>query len=168
MLLYSCQLGLDGPVFLGVLVAEAEILQFLLHLVQSQSVGQRSIDVEGLAGNLVLLVGQLAAQGAHVVQTVRDLHQYHADVVAHGQQQFLERLGLRGCLVAEDAAGDFGQAVHNLGNLGTEDIADILYGIVGILYHVMQKGGADAGAAQTYLLAGNLRYGDGVHDIGLA
>ena len=76
------------------LVAEAQVLQFFFYLVQSQSVGQRGVDVQCFSGNLVLLVGQLTSQCAHVMQTVRNLDQYHPDVIAHGQQQFLERLGL--------------------------------------------------------------------------
>ena len=57
MFLHSCQLVLDSPVFLGVFVAEAQVLQLLFYLVQSQSVGQWGIDVQCLSGNLILFVG---------------------------------------------------------------------------------------------------------------
>ena len=77
-------------IFLGVFVTETEVFQFLLHLMQSQAVGQGGIDVKGFAGNLVLFVGQLAAQGAHIVQTVRNLDKDYADVITHRKQEFLE------------------------------------------------------------------------------
>ena len=155
-------------VFLRVLVAEAEVLELLLHLVQAEPVCQRSIDVERLARYLVLLAGQLAAQGAHVVQAVGNLDEDDAYVVAHGEQQLLEGLGLCRCLVAEDATRYLRHAVHNLCYLRTEDVGDVLHRIVRILHHIVQQRRADAGAAQAYLLAGNLRHGDGVHDVWLA
>ena len=77
-------------IFLGMFVTEAEVFQFLLYLVQSQAVGQRGIDVKGFAGNLVLFVGQLAAQGTHIVQTIRNLDKDYADVITHRKQEFLE------------------------------------------------------------------------------
>ena len=53
------ELLLDDVVFVGMLVLEAEILQLRLDLVQSEAVGQRCIDIQCLAGDLVLLVGWL-------------------------------------------------------------------------------------------------------------
>ena len=158
----------DGRIFLGMFIAEAQVLQLLLHLVEPQSVGKGRIDVERFAGYLVLLAGELAPQGAHVVQAVRNLDEDDTDVVAHGEKQFLERLCLCRCLVAEDASRNLGEAVHNLCHLLAEDVADVLGGIVGVLHHVVEQGGTDAGAAQPYLFACNLRHGDGVHDVGLA
>ena len=164
----SGQFALDLGIFLGVFVLEAEVLQFGLNAVQAQAVGQGSIDVEGFARNLVLLVGEHGAQCAHIVQAVGNLDEDDTDVVAHGQQQLFEILGLRRGTVAEDAAGDFGQSVHNLGNLVAEDVFDVLYGIVRILHHVVQQGGADGGRAQSDFIAHNFCHGDGVHDVWLA
>ena len=110
----------------------------------------------------------MAAKGSHVVQPVGYLDEYYPDVVAHGEQQFLERLCLCRSLVAEDSARNLGQSVHYLCYLGSEDIADVLYGVVGVLHHVVQQGGTDARAAKPYLLAGYLRHGYGVHDIWLS
>ena len=85
---------LDIVVLVGMLIFERKVFKFGLYLVQSESVGKRSIDVHGLAGYLVLLVGRLRSECAHVVQTVAYLNKYDADVVAHGEQEFLEVLGL--------------------------------------------------------------------------
>ena len=95
---------LDIVVLVGMLIFERKVFKFGLYLVQSESVGKRSIDVHGLAGYLVLLVGRLRSECAHVVQTVAYLNKYDADVVAHGEQEFLEVLGLCRSAVAEDAA----------------------------------------------------------------
>ena len=70
--------------------------------------------------------------------------------------------------VAEDAAGDFGQPVHNLGNFVSEDVLDVFHGIVRVLYHVVQQGGADGSGTQSDFVAHNLGYGNGVQDVWLA
>ena len=88
------ELVLDVVVFVRVLILERKVLQLGLDLVQTETVCQRSIDVHGLAGNLVLLVGRLRSECAHVVQTVAYLNKYDAYVVAHGEQELLEVLGL--------------------------------------------------------------------------
>ena len=64
---------------------EGEVLQFRLYLIETQTVGQRGIDVKRLAGNLVLLVGRLRLQRAHVVKAVANLDEDDADVLAHRQ-----------------------------------------------------------------------------------
>ena len=124
---------------------KAQVLQFALNLVQSQTISQRRIDVKGLAGNLVLFVGRLTLQGAHIVQTVADLDDNHTDIIAHGEKKFLEVLGLCRSLLAKDTTADLGQTIHNLCDLGTKDILDVLYGIVGIFYHIVQQGCTDTG-----------------------
>ena len=88
------QLLLDAGVGLGVLVLEAQVLKLGLDGKQAQTVSQRCVDIEGLAGNLVLLLRWHRLQRAHVVQAVGHLDQHHADVVAHRQQQLAEVLGL--------------------------------------------------------------------------
>ena len=88
------ELVLDVIVLVRVLILERKVLQFGLYLVQSETVCQRSIDVHGLAGNLILLVGRLRSESAHIVQTVAYFNKYDAYVVAHGEQELLEVLGL--------------------------------------------------------------------------
>ena len=146
----------------------AEVFELGLHPVESEAVGEGRIDIERFAGNLVLLVGGLALQGAHVVQAVTYLDEDDADVIAHGEEQLLEVLGLGRSLVAEDTSADLRQSVDNLRHLGAEDVLDILGGVVGIFHHVVQQGGTDTHRAEPHLLAGYLGHGDGVHDIGFA
>ena len=130
----------DEFALLGVLVAEAEVFQLFLNLIQSQAIGQRGVDVQRFAGYLVLFVGWLAAQRAHVVQAVGNLDEDDADVVAHGQEQFLQVLDLGRRFVAKDAARDFRQSIDNLCYLGTEDVLDVGNGVVGVLDNVVQQG----------------------------
>ena len=162
------QLRLDGRKVVGVLELEAEILEFRLDLVQSQAVSQWCVDIERLSRNLILLVGRLRVEGAHVVQTVADLNEDHADIVAHRQQQLFEVLCLCRGLLTEDTTRDLRQTVDDLCYLCAEDVLDILYGVVGILHHVVEQCRADTCRAESYLRTGNLRYGDGVHDVGFA
>ena len=76
------------------LIFEAEILEFGLYAAKSQTVCDRCVYVEGLAGNLVLLVYLHELERTHVVQAVGNLYEYYPDVLAHCEQQFLEVLGL--------------------------------------------------------------------------
>ena len=155
-------------VFFRMLVTEAQVFQFRLYLVQPQPVGKRCIDIQCFTGYLELLVGQHGTECAHIVQPVGYLYEDNADVVGHGKQQFLEVLCLRRGAVAEDAARNFGQSVNDLGDFGAEDVFDILDGVIGVFHHIVQQGGADGSRPQPYLIAHNLRYGDGVHDIRFA
>ena len=77
-----------------VLILEAQVLKLCLYGKQPQAVCKRSVYVERFAGYLVLLVGRHGVEGAHVVQTIGHLYEYHPDVVAHGEQQLSEILGL--------------------------------------------------------------------------
>ena len=101
------QLPFDGCKVIGMLELETEVLKFRLYLVQSQAVSQWCIDVERLTSDLILLVGRLRVEGAHVLQTVADLNEDHADIVAHRQQQLLEVLCLCRGLLTEDTTQIF-------------------------------------------------------------
>ena len=128
---------------------------------------ERRVDVLRLAGNLVLFLFWLCLECTHVVQSVGNLDEYYAYVVAHREQQFAEVLSLLGCFVAEHSAGDLCQSVHYLCNLRAEQVVDVLHRIIGILHHVVQQCSADGGAAQSDLAHHDLCHGERVHDIRL-
>ena len=77
-------------ILLWMVVAEAEVFEFGLDFVQAQSVGERCINIQGFARNLVLFVGWLRFQRAHVVQAVANLDKDNTDVIAHSEQQLFE------------------------------------------------------------------------------
>ena len=150
------------------LVFERQVLQFLLHLIQSKPIGQGSIYIERFSCYLILFCRQLAAQCTHIVQTVTDLYENDADVIAHSEEEFFECLRLSRGLVAEYSSAYLSDSIHYLRNLRSENILDIFYGVVRILYHIVQKGGADTSAAQTYLTANDLSNGQRMHNVRFA
>ena len=102
------------------------------------------------------------------MQPVGNLDEDYPDVVAHGQQQFLERLGLGRRLVAEDASRYFCKPVYDLGDFRTEDVGEIFHGVVCVFYYVVEQGGADGGRTQTDFAAYDLGYGQRMHDVRFA
>ena len=107
-------------------------------------------------------------EGAHIVQTVANLDEDNADVIAHGKQQFFEVFCLCRGFVAEDSTTDLGESINDLGYFGAKDICDVFYRIVCVFYHIMQQGCTDAGRAQSHFFASDLCHCDRVHDIWLA
>ena len=150
------------------LVLEGEVFKLCLDGKQPQAMGQRSIYVQSLAGNLVLLVGGHRAEGTHIVEAVGHLDEHHPYILAHGEQQLAEILGLRRRLVAEYTTGNLGETLHELGYLRAKLTGDVFHRIVGILDHIMEQRRAYRCRAEADLLAGNLGHGYGVHDIRLA
>ncbi len=71
-------------------------------------------------------------------------------------------------MVAKYTTADLGEAVHNHGDLRPEDVLQVLHRVVGVFHNVVEQGRTDARRAQPHLLAGYLRHGNGVHDVGLA
>jgi hypothetical protein len=85
----------DALAGLGVEFREGEILQLGLDVLHPDPLGQRGVDLHRLGGDPPALLRALdEAQRAHVVQAVGELHQQHADVVRHREQQLAEVLGL--------------------------------------------------------------------------
>ena len=120
------------------LILEAEILELHLDLVQTEPVGEGSIDVERLTGNLILLVGCHVLKGAHIVQAVGYLDEDDTDILRHGEEQLLEVFGLCRCLVAKDATRNLGEPIDNLCYFGAEEVGNVLYGILSVLNHIVQ------------------------------
>ena len=133
----------DILIFFRMLILEAKVFKFSLYLVESKTVGERSIYIHRFASNLVLLVRSLRSQSAHVVQTVANLNQYHSDIVAHSEQQLLEVFGLSRSLVSEYTTTNLGKSVYNHSYLRTEDILDVFYRVVGIFDNIMQECGTN-------------------------
>ena len=81
------------------------------------------------------------------MKPVRDFYEDNPNVIAHGQQQFLECLCLERSPLAEDASGYFGQSFNDVGDFFTKEITDIFVGIVCVFFNVMQECGTDGGGA---------------------
>ena len=101
------------------------------------------------------------------MQAVGDFDENDAHVVAHGEQKLLERLGLERGFVAEDAAGNLGESLDDIGYFRAKEICDVFVGIFRVLLYVVEESGADGGAAESDFLADDLGNGDGMQDVGL-
>ncbi len=87
-------------VFMRAAEAETEILKLGLDMVEAEAVGQRGIEIVGLAGDFHLLVGAHCREGAHVVEAVGELDERWAHVVLHRRQHLPEIIYLqRGVVV---------------------------------------------------------------------
>ena len=61
-------------IFMRTTVFERQVLKICLYVEESEAVGQRSVEIVRLAGDLHLLVGSHRCQRAHIVQAVGDLY----------------------------------------------------------------------------------------------
>ena len=160
------QLFDDLLVFFRMFIPEAQVFEFFLDFVKPEPVGQRGVNIERFARNLILFVGRLRTEGAHVVQAVGNLDEDDADVIAHGEQELFERLRLGGSLVAEDAARNLGQPVNNLRDFRAEDVGDVFHRVVGVFHHIVQERGANGRGTKPDFATHDLCHCDGVHDVG--
>ncbi|MND96866.1 hypothetical protein D3C80_891690 [compost metagenome] len=116
------QLG-DLLVLIGLQVAERQVLEFPLDVADAETMGQRRVDVEHLAGHPVALVVVGVLHRADRAGALGQLDQRHAHVVDHGHQHLAQVLDLR--LGAEDqrlarveAGADRRHAQHAFDQLG--------------------------------------------------
>ena len=79
---------------LGLEHLEGQVLELPLDLPDAQALGERRVDLGGLARDAQLLVDGQRAQRAHVVQPVGELDEDDADVLRHGQEHLADVLGL--------------------------------------------------------------------------
>ena len=158
---------LDLGVALGVQRLERQVLEFPLERVDTQTVGQRGVHLEGLAGLLHLLRLAHVLQGAHVVQAVGQLHQQHADVARHRHDELAVVLGLPLLLALEVDARELGDPLHQRGHLGPELLLHLLARGGGVLHRVVQQRGLDGLVVQTEPRT-DARAAERMGDVGLA
>ena len=112
---------------------------------EAETVGEGSVDIGGLRGDFQLLVLGHRVQGAHVVQTVAEFDEHHADVVRQRGDDLLEILCL--CALGTFHVGELGEAVHHAFHLFAEHLLDVVEGVFRVFHHVVQQGTNDRGAA---------------------
>src|SRR6185436_7395160 len=151
---------------LGLQVLEREVLELVLDLAHPQPPGQGRVDVHGLARDAhAALLGQVL-QGAHVVQAVGELHDDHAHVVDHGQEQLAEVLGLALLGGGEGDLADLGDALHDVEDVRPEVLLDLVRVRQGVLEHVVQEAYGHAGGVHAQL-GQDGRHLERVHQVGL-
>ncbi len=110
---------------------ERQVLQLPLDLPDPEPLGERGVDLEGLARDPELLLRRQAAQGPHVVEAVGELDEDDADVLGHRQEHLPDVLGLL-LLVAQRAEpGQLGDAVDEQGDLAPNrsSMSEVLYSV---------------------------------------
>ena len=121
-------------------VFEGQILQLAVGTIQTQSVGDGSVDLERLCGNALLCLRLHVGERAHVVRAVGQLHQDDAYIVGHGQQHLAEGLCLIFLAGAELELVELGQAVDQVCHMGTELFRELGLGDPRIFHGVMEQG----------------------------
>ncbi len=120
-------------------IAKSQFLQFLAHVLHTHAASQRRIDIHRFLGDPQTLVFAHDAERAHIVQTVGELDQKHADIFGNGQEKLAQVFGLHGLLGNEIQLLELGQAFDQLADLRPEKLIDLLAGGGGILDRVVQK-----------------------------
>src|SRR5581483_10779505 len=87
------------------------------NLAHSEPMCDGSVDVEGLARDLLLPIGLQMFQGAHVMQPVGEFDEHHADVIHHGQHHLPEILRLLFLARREVDRTDLGDAFNDVRHL---------------------------------------------------
>ena len=134
----------DRLICLGFELLEGERLHLLHELVHADPLGERGIDVHRLLRDAPALLGfRDVVQGAHIVQPVGQLHQQHADVVRHGEQELAQVFRRALVLGLRLDLGQLGHAVHQPRDIGPEQPLDLLGRGDGVLDRVVQDRGGD-------------------------
>ena len=158
----------DGGIGFRLELGERQRLKFGLDRIHADALGERGVDLHRLAGDaLAPLRVADEMQGAHVVQAVREFHQQHADVPAHGQDEFAEVLRLFGAVRLQFEPGQLGHAVDQAGDFLAEAGFDFLEFGGRVLDHVVQQRGGDRRYIQP-VVGKDAGDGDGVAEIGVA
>ena len=118
---------------------KSDFLQFTLNFLHADTFGKRRINIQRLAGNAGALFRSAEMQRAHVVQTIRQLNQQHADIFRHRQQQLAKifRLFVVGRFLLDFC--QFRQTVDNLRHLVAEQFADFLDRRIGVFNRIVQQ-----------------------------
>ncbi len=111
---------LDLGVALRVQHRECKIFELPFHVLDSEPVRERRVDVERLLRDALLLRLRERGDGAHVVQAVGELDQQDPNVLRHRDEHLAHRRGLLLLPRVELEAVELGDAVDDRGDVGTE------------------------------------------------
>ena len=147
-------------------VLKGQLLQLAVGLVQPQTVGDRHINVQRLAGDARALVRDHRIHRAHVVQAVGQLDQNDAHIPRHRQQHFAKRLGLVFFAGVKLQFVEFGQAIDDLGRGRPEALDQLDLGDATVLHGVVHERGHDGLRIKLHVRT-QARHRNRVRDVGL-
>ena len=134
---------------LGEELGEGEVLELGLEPLHADPLRQRGIDLHGLDRDPPALLRALdEAQRAHVVQAVGELHQQHADVVRHREQELPEVLGLGALCGLQLDLVELRYPVDQPADGGAEQAIDVVERGAGVLDRVVQECRRDRGGIE--------------------
>ena len=130
---------LDLDVALRVQHREREIFELPLHVLDTESVRERRVDVECLLRDPLLLPVGERSDRAHVVQPVGELDQQDSHVLGHSDEHLAHRRGLLRLLGVELEAVELGDAVDDRADIVAELGDEIGERERGVLDRVVQQ-----------------------------
>ena len=134
----------DRFIGVGLELLEGERLHLGHELVHADPLGERRVDIHRLLGDAAALLLALdVMERAHVVQPVGELHQQHADVVRHGEQELAQILRRALVLALRLDLGELGDAVDQPRDIVAEMLLDLLRRRQRVLDRVVEDGGDD-------------------------
>src|SRR5579859_1535478 len=137
----------------GVEIEECEVFQLGLEEMQADATGEGSEDIQRLACFGVLLGWRHGGESAQIMQTVGELEQDDAGILAHGEEELAHGFDLHAELgaYAEDGRGirgfdgrEFGNAIHDARDDRPKASFDIILSEFGVFDGVMQEGSGDS------------------------
>ena len=131
--------GHKGLVFVRVEVFEGEVLQLRLYVKNTEALGQRGVERNGLVAYLQLLFLREEVERAHIVEAVGQLDDDDADILGRGQDHFAPVLRLRLVARGELQGLYLGHAQDQLVDLRTELLPEGVAGHRGVLQHVVHE-----------------------------
>ena len=147
---------------------EGQFLKLGADPVTADGPGQGGVDFQGFSGDpLTFSRGLDVLQGPHVVQTVSQLDHQHPHILGNRQDELTQVLSLLGIFAIELQLGQLGDALHQLGDLGTEQMGDIVRRHRRVFDHIVQKRGDNGGGIQP-IFGENACHLNGVGEIGIA
>ena len=120
-------------------IFQRNVLQFILHGIDTETVRQRRIDLQSLPRFLHNLFRFHEFDGPHVVQTVRQLDNQDADVLGHGQEHFPKALRMSHFFRVELQSAQFRNTVHEKRHFFAKIFHQLFSGVSRVFHHIMKK-----------------------------
>ena len=157
----------ENPIAEGIAVRKGEFLKFAEHLVETEPVRDRNVDVERFLPDAGAFFGTHHAQSPHVVETVGKLHENHPHVPRHGEEHLAEALSLGDFVRGKAEFVELRDAVHQFRHLNAEAFGHLLFAERRVFEHVVHETRLNRGGVE--LPGGeNRRDRDRVRDVGFA
>ena len=142
-------------------------MKLLIRIVQTNAVGDLSIDFEGFFGDAAAFFRTHRAKGTHIVQSVGKFDDDDAHVFSHGEDQFAETFRLMLGMIFKFEFFQFGEAVYHFGNGIAEFCRHFDFGYTCIFQYIVHN--ARAEALNIHVPNRKLRgNGKGMGDVGFA